>query len=601
MVNADSNPPSEHSASAGRAAGARGGDVGAAERRPGGAWLAALVLLLAGYLAFENGFEGVFVFDDEEAILTNPHVQALPSVIEAMGAPRMTTLETRPLPSLSLALNYSLGEFEPRGYHVFNLGVHLLATLLLFGLVRRVLRLESLRERFGRRADGLAFAVALLWSLHPLQTESVTYTVQRVESMMGLAYLATLYFSLRYFTTRRRGFFAAAWLACLAGMASKEVMVTAPVVVYLLDALLVDRRWSVLKRRAPFYGALAATWALLVWLVFATGARQDSVGFDMEWVAGRDYLLNQFAAWGLYLRLAIWPHPQVFDYGWPVPIDSWTRVLPGVALLGALVSGTLWALVKRPGLGFLGAAFLLILSPTTSVVPIITEVYAEHRMYLPLAAVVAFVVLAAHATLGRLLVSKLGATGAAGVGWSALVVAAGLLAWRTHVRNELYYSKEALWRDTVARRPENDRAHNQYGLALVLANKRAEAREQFAEAVRLRPEYYYWRQSLATCLYELGRLDECEAELARVLELKADFPLANLLQGFLLFRRGQHPQAEPYLLRVLEVEPTNASAGQYLTQILEGYRRAGRTADLQRLEREQARLQALWQGRSPPR
>ncbi len=573
------------------------GEAGSARPGAGRALLAALFLLVAGYLAYESSFEGIFVFDDEEAILTNPHVRSLSPLTEALKAPRMTTLETRPLPSLSLAVNYALGEFEPAGYHAFNLGVHLLATLLLFGLVRRVLRLPALRARFGGAADGLAFAVALLWSLHPLQTESVTYTVQRVESLMGLAYLATLYLSVRYFVSGRTATAVGAWFACLAGMACKEVMVTAPVVVWLLDATLVDGRFTAVARRPWFYASLAATWVLLVWLVFVTGARQDSVGFDMEWVAGSTYVLNQFDAWGLYLRLAFWPQPQVFDYGWPVPVESWTEVLPGIALLAALVVGTLWALVKRPALGFLGAAFLLILSPTTSVVPIITEVYAEHRMYLPLAAVVALVVLGGYATVGRALAKRLGAGAAAGVGWVLLAVVAGVLAWRTHERNLLYHSKETLWAHTVEHRPLNDRAHNQYGLALVLAGRRDEAREQFEEAVRLRPEYYYWRQSLATCLFELGRRAEAEEQVRKVLELKPDFPLGNLLLGYMLLRDGKLPEAEGHLIRVLESDPTNAQAGQYLSQILQTYERAGRTEDLQRLKREQMRLSALFQQR----
>ncbi len=572
---------------------APGGTAGGASA--GRAWIAAVVLLVAGFLAFESGFEGVFVFDDEEAILFNPQVRALPSVVEAMKAPRMTTLETRPLPSLSLAVNWSLGAEQPYGYHVFNLGVHLLATLLLFGLIRRLLRLDALRERLGGAADGLAFAVALLWCLHPLQTESVTYTVQRVESMMGVAYLATLLLSLRYFTTGRRGFAVGAWLTCLAGMACKEVMVTAPVVVFLMDACLVERRWlGALRRRAGFYAALASTWILLVWLVVVTGARQDSVGFDTEWVAGSDYVLDQLLAWGLYLRLAFWPHPQVFDYGWPFPVTA-AQWLPGAALLAALVVGTLWALVKRPALGLAGAAFLLILSPTTTIVPIVTEVYAEHRMYLPLAAVLAVVVVGGYATFGRRVAAALGPGAASAVGWTLLAVAAGLLGWRTHARNLLYHSKATLWADTVAARPQNDRAHNQYGLALVVEGRRLEALPQFEEAVRLRPDYYYWRQSLATCLLELNRVAESEQQVDRVLELKPDFSQGNLLKGYILFRAGKLPEAERHLIQVLEVEPTNANAGQYLTQILETYRRQNRAEDLRRLEGEQRRLSELFQ------
>src|SRR5262249_40687895 len=153
-----------------------------------------------------------------------------------------------------------------------------------------------------------------------------------------------------------------------------------------------------------------------------------------------------------YLRLALWPHPLVFDYGIEVVIDP-VAVLPQAIVILAIVVGTLYALRRHPALGFLGAWFLLILAPTSSVVPIATQTVPEHRVYLPLAGVaVLFVVL-----LYR------------GLGWPALGVAAAaafLLGVNTAQRNEVYGSEIALWSDTVAKLPASSRARNGLGLAL---------------------------------------------------------------------------------------------------------------------------------------
>ena len=161
----------------------------------GAIWLAAICLVGAILAAYHNSFSGPFVFDDSAAIVGNPTIRHLSALGEVLSPPREggQTVGGRPVVNLSLAVNYALGGTEVRGYHVFNLGVHALGALLLFGVARRTLLQPALRERFGPAATPLALAVAGLWAVHPLQTESVTYTIQRAESLMGLWYLLTLY------------------------------------------------------------------------------------------------------------------------------------------------------------------------------------------------------------------------------------------------------------------------------------------------------------------------------------------------------------------------------------------------------------------------
>src|ERR1022692_1539631 len=199
-----------------------------------------LMVVAAGLLAYHNSFTGPFIFDDFYSIEDNPTIHHLWPIWQTLSPPRIgaPTVEGRPLVNLSLAINYALGGYRLWGYHALNLTIHILAALTLFGIVRRTLLQPRLQERFGAAADGLALAVAVLWMVHPLQTESVTYIIQRAESLMGLFYLLTLYCFLRAAGAGGPGRFwwlAASVFACLLGMATKEVMVSAPLVVLLYD------------------------------------------------------------------------------------------------------------------------------------------------------------------------------------------------------------------------------------------------------------------------------------------------------------------------------------------------------------------------------
>src|SRR5262249_23445773 len=168
-------------------------------------------------------------------------------------------VQGRTLVDLSFAANYAIGGLDPWWYHAVNLAIHVVAALTLFGIVRRTLLQEPRRDRYGAAAPWLALAVAVLWCAHPLQTGSVTYIVQRAESMMGLFYLLTLYCFIRSTEAGRgRVFWALAAAASLfLAIRSKEVAVTAPVVLLLYDVVFLSGSFlGALRRRAATYTLL---------------------------------------------------------------------------------------------------------------------------------------------------------------------------------------------------------------------------------------------------------------------------------------------------------------------------------------------------------
>src|SRR5438034_6236593 len=183
----------------------------------------AVVIVLAGSLAYLNGVSTPFLFDDMPSVVDNEQIRDVRHwgdlwniLIPAPSSP----VSARPLVNLSFAINHATGGFEVSGYHAWNIAVHSLCGVVLFALIRRTLRLPGLPAAVGQRASHLGFAAALIWTLHPLNSEVVDYVTQRSESMMALCYLLTLYASLR--ATGRWPWVAV--VSCLLGMACKESM-----------------------------------------------------------------------------------------------------------------------------------------------------------------------------------------------------------------------------------------------------------------------------------------------------------------------------------------------------------------------------------------
>jgi len=197
--------------------------------RSSGIWWRAGLIVVAGALAYSNSLSGPFVYDDQLSIVENRYIRQLSSPTRVLFPERELPVAGRPLVNVSFAINYAMGGLEVRGYHVWNVATHILCALLLFGIVRRTLNLASLQSRFAGTSTDLAFAAALIWMLHPLNTEAVDYLTQRTELMMGLFYLATLYAAIRAYASPRAAFWqTASVLSCALGMACKESMATAP-------------------------------------------------------------------------------------------------------------------------------------------------------------------------------------------------------------------------------------------------------------------------------------------------------------------------------------------------------------------------------------
>jgi tetratricopeptide (TPR) repeat protein len=515
---------------------------------------AGTIIVLAALAAYHNSFAVPFLFDDPLSIAQNASIRHLWPIWDALSPPATSFVGGRAVLNFSFALNYALGGLAVWGYHAVNLAIHILAGLTLYGIVRRTLLRPSLRERFGASAPGLALAVAILWTVHPLQTEAVTYVSERAESLMGLLYLLTLYCFVRGTDSPNSGYwFALSVGVCLLGMASKEVMVTAPVMTLLYDRTFVSGSFrEAWRRHRQLYLGLAGTWLFLGYQMVGLHYRDAGYGLGITWWA---YSFGECRVVVNYLWLALWPHPLVFDYGQFVTIRHIAEMVPYALVLVVLAASVLFALWRRPAIGFVGAWFFMILAPTSSVVPVGGQPMAEHRMYLPLAAVVTVVVIGIDGLLGRRRVAV----------FLAAAVGLGVLTAR---RNEDYRTEVSIWNDTVAKCPENARAHNNLGWDLLEAGQLPAAMAQCERALRIQPDYAEAHNNLGIALRQAGKIEDAIGHYEHALRVRPDFAEAHYNLGIALEQVGKIEDAIGHYEQALRVKPDYAGAHNNLGNAL---------------------------------
>ncbi len=523
----------------------------------------------AGLYAYHNSFTGPFIFDDISTISNNATIRQLWPLWGAMSPPANSPVTGRPVVNLSLAVNYALGGLDVWGYHAVNLAIHILAALVLYGVVRRTLLCPSLREQYGAEAPWLALAVALIWVVHPLQTESVTYITQRTESLMALFFLLTLYCVIRGVESSHPGpWYAAAVVSTGLGMGSKEVMVVAPLVVLAYDRLFLSKSFQETFRQRPgLYTGLAACWVIFAALAQARVGK-DVARLGLSEVTQWEYAKTQAGVIVHYLRLAFWPHPLVGDYDdWPLA-KSVRTILPSAGVVMTFLGVTLWALYRRLRLAFLGVWVFLILAPTSSFYPIVTEVAAERRMYLPLAGVIALVVICGHAVL-REVCRRLGRQALQRVlGAAVLVAIVATLTPLTLRRNEDYRSTASFWSDVVAKRPNNARARVGLGASLRRQGRLDEAMAHYSEALRINPQYAEAHAGLGAALSRQGRLDEAMAHYMEALRISPHYALGHFNLGTAYASLGKLDDAIAYYSSALRIDPNYADAHINLAGLL---------------------------------
>lgn len=585
-------------------------------------WIAVGLLAVAIGAVYGPFLNVPFVYDDNAAIIGNASIKSIWPLVGPRERPGPLNpasdlpISGRPLVNLSFAANYAYDGLNPTGYHAVNVLIHFLTSVFIWAVVKRSLLLPYFEDQYATSAEWLALVVAMLWAIHPLQTEAVIYATQRTELMVALFFVATLYCSVRYWqtfdggsarkSTNRSGASAQTspasrkvWLGCavvasLAGMASKEVMVSVPLMILLFDRTFISGSLrEALRRFWPLYVGLACTWLLLL-ILNLNAPRGATAGLGLR-ISPYEWWLTQAKVFLMYLKLVVWPWPLLIYYELP-PLqkfaDAWMYVFP----VAALVAATLVLLWRNKPAGYLLVSVFVILAPT-SLVPIITEQAAERRMYLPLAAIVVLLVVGAWRLLQpepakpsssatrkaaqdsrprprRLLTAFVASA-------FVLTIIFGVVDAK-HLQS--YRDETSLWREVIQHQPLNLVAHNNLADLLIHAGRPREAIAVTKPFVALRPEQPIPYNNLGVALSAIGQHAEAAEYLRQSVRLKNDYAEAHSNLGLELTYTGRHDEALKELRQALSLQPnyTNAvfnmgiaftNRGDY-TKAIEQYERA---------------------------
>ena len=477
-------------------------------------WSALLILWLATVVAYASSFGGTFVFDDHDCILNNAGLRSTASLWEPFEHGVPTGLFRRDFIRSTLVFNHLVSGYETWSYHLVNLLVHLSNGTLLFLLVRGTCSLSGEWPR--GQSTVVAFVASLLWLVHPLQTQSVTYIIQRCESMSSFWYLLVLYCLMKTdVDVHRYRWQILGSIAMLFGVASKEIIVTVPFVVVAYDWTFLQGSLSdrMRKRWLLYIGLLVGMLAFLlnyeIYSQYAQNTRQSWSTNYRPWPAASrwEYLSSQPSVILHYLTLAVFPVNQCFDYAWEIERSPVKIFGNGLIILSLLAFGG-YLLYRRSGWGFLIVSFFFILAPSSSIKPL--ELAFEHRMYLALACLT---VAASVGISGLSSKIALRMKARQGESWklarfyvlTVATLAALLLTLTTYTRNRVYSSRVVFWTDVTEKRPQNPRGW--VNLAAAIFEESGDVKLAIAltkKALVINPEYVGARKNLAVLLGESG-------------------------------------------------------------------------------------------------
>ncbi len=432
------------------------------------------MLALAFVISWAGSWQGAFQYDDFQVIVGNPVVQSWSALSADFGH------GLRPVLKLSYWFSWVSGGGDPRAFHAFNLAVHLINVLLVWQLARRLYAIGGLDPATSATASLLAAAI---FALHPLQTEAVTYVCGRSGSLMALFYLAALLAWDRYLRSRRWRHLLLVWVAFLLATGTKEPALTLPVALLLWESLLqpADGWRRRLLRHAPFW--LLPLVALLL-LVPRTGYADFAIASLTERPLWHN-AMSQIHALVWQLRGLLLLRAPNFDPDLPVIDRVDAALCLDAAVLLALLLPAWWLARRRPWLGFCAAWVVLQFLPTNSLMPRL-DLANDRQWYLPLAGV-------AWSAGGALAAAQHSRPRAAPLLALVLLLALGSTTAR---RNLDYRSETQLWAATLQQSPQKARVWNNYGVALRMEGKPAEAREAYARALQLDPGFAPARRNL---------------------------------------------------------------------------------------------------------
>ena len=525
-----------------------------------------LFFTAVAFVLYGPAINGPFVFDDKPNILESTAVRMTNfSFAGLQKAASEGRLSTRPVANITFALNYWVHEYNVNGYHIFNIIVHAINGFLLFFLFRLTLNLIKPPED-NLASNAVPFIAALIWFVHPLQSQSVAYVVQRMNSMTAMFYILTI---LCYARARLAGtnkskylFFAGCVVSGLLAIGSKENSATLPVFIFLFEWYFfqdLDFKWI---KQKMFYilGVLVISMIIAFFILGDNPIDRIFAGYQIRDFTAEQRVLTQFRVIFLYVSKLLFPHPSrlSLEHDFPLSYTFFsppTTILSIGALLVILVMAIFFARKHRLAsfaiLWFLGNLFM-----ESSFIPL--EMIFEHRVYLPSM----FLILTATVLAAKLIkIPKLK------IALSCIIVV--ILSFWTFERSRVWGDEELLGRDNVAKSPNKFRMYTNLANVLTQKGNLEEALENYKTALKINPDDEKAYLGIAIVMNYQGKHDEAIKNFNTSLiknggAYKAVTFLAYYGLGYAYANRWNYEKAMYYYRIALQVDPTSDKARSQL-------------------------------------
>lgn len=545
--------------------------------------LALILMAMVVALCYANTFSNPFVFDDIPNIVENPHIRINQISLDRLAeAAFQSPLRRRPLSNLSFAANYYVGGYQPMGYHLVNTLIHIITGVLLYFVIKAAMVVAGAGSTepggnpescHGGCWDGpmagktatLPFITAVLWAVHPLQTQSVTYLVQRMNALAAMFYvLACLLFLMaaRFRQADKKWLlYAGCALSGVMALASKEMAATLPFFLLLLRwYFILDLSWPRIKREMAVVAAMAAIMAVVAFL-FLGSSPLDTIlaGYSIRPFTLTQRFMTEFRVIVFYVSLLIFPHPSRLnlDHHFIASasmVDPVSTLFSMVAVAGAGAAALVLAKKDRV-VSFCILWYLGNLLIESSVIGL--EIIFEHRNYLPSMSLVLMLVWLLYKKIrsGRVLIL-------------IFFSLAGTFAVWTYQRNLVWWDDLTLWEDCARKSPEKARPNNNLAAAFIKAEKFDEAILYCRKALAIIPLYTEAYNNLGLALAGAGRLEEATAQYLTAIELNPRYADAYNNLGLVRTKQGRWAQALDMYMAAIGTDPFNPKAYNNLGLLL---------------------------------
>lgn len=508
----------------------------------------AVLIVLVTVLAYGPAIHGGYIWDDREYVWDNGALRSAGGLHAIWCAPRSTPMYC-PLTFTTFWLEYQLWGVTALGYHITNVALHVINSLLVWALLRRL-------------AVAGAFFAAAIFALHPVHVESVAWVTERKDVLCAMFYLLTTLVWLRFVEHRRWYSYALAFVLFVSAMLSKPIACTLPPVLLLLAWWKEPARW---RREIPYVVPLLVI-GIALGLVTVWRQRFDTPDIlpgpwrlsllERALLAGR-------AVW-FYVGKLLWPTNLMTIYPlWKIDAGAPQQYVFPVAALAVLAG--LWLYRQRLGAApFVAAAyFVMTLGPVLGLLNFAWTSYVfDHLQYLPSIGLIALFAAFASGVAARTGMSAR----VCAVGAAAPLLVLVLLTWS---QGKIYRSEESLWRANLAQNPQAWMAQYNLGTLLMEQGKTEEAVEHLEAAVRINPDYGQAHKNLGTIFAGQGKLDDAIRHFAEVVRIEPSVADGQSNWGLALAMQGKLDEAIQHYRTALQINPNHLMAHYNLGHALE--------------------------------